>query len=208
MLKGIGVSNGIAVGNIVKFSERPLCFEEHSVTDIVAEKQRFLNAVEAFCLNTNALASEMDETSADGQILRGYTVMIKDPYLTEHIAKLIEGGVCAELAVQSACDSFIRLFTDSTDELVRHRAADIEDIKRRMLEILLNVEHLDLKELPENTVLVTNELTPSMMVGICGSGVVGVIAEKGGRTSHSAIIARSVGLPTVLGQGCLGRSDG
>ena len=199
MLKGIGVSNGIAIGNIVKFSVRPLCFDEHSVTDVVAEKQRFANAVETFCANTNALAREMDEASADGQILRGYTVMIKDPYLAEHIAKLIEGGACAESAVQSACDAFIRLFTDSTDELVRHRAADIEDIKRRMLEILLKVEHLDLRNLPENTVLVTNELTPSMMVGICESGVVGVIAEKGGRTSHSAIIARSVGLPTILG---------
>ncbi len=206
MLKGIGVSNGIAVGNIVKISQRPLCFEKRHITDIDAEKQRLKNAVEIFCSNANTLAKEMDGTSADGQILRGYTVMINDPYLTEHIAQLIESGACAEFAVQSACDGFIRLFTDSTDELVRHRAADIEDIKRRMLEILLGTECVNFKDMPQNTVLVTDELTPSMMVGICESGVVGVIAERGGRTSHSAIIARSLGLPTILGvKGALDR---
>lgn len=199
MLKGIGVSNGIAVGNIVRYIEQPLLFDKRAVTDIYAEKQRFCDAKEKFCKNANTLAEKMDGTAADGQILRGYTVMINDPYLTECVFDLVQQGNCCEVAVQSACDQFIKLFTDSTDELVRHRAADIEDIKQRMLEILLGVEHLNFKEFPENTVLVTNELTPSMTVDICNSGVIGVIAEKGGRTSHSAIIARSMGLPTVLG---------
>lgn len=199
MLKGVGVSNGIVIGKVVRFAQKPMTVLQRTVTDTDAEKRRFGNAVGEFCVRTSALAKRMDTSAADGQILRGYIAMVNDPYLTEHVDKMIDGGATAEMAIESACDGFIRLFTDSADELVRHRAADIEDIKRRMLEILLGVEHVDLSNLPKNSVLVTNELTPSMTVGLESSGVRGIIAEKGGRTSHAAIIARSLGIPTVLG---------
>lgn len=199
MLKGVGVSNGIVIGKVVRFTQKPMTLTQRTVTDTDAEKRRFGNAVGEFCVRTSALAKRMDTSAADGQILRGYIAMVNDPYLTEHVDKMIDSGASAEMAIESACDSFIRLFTDSADELVRHRAADIEDIKRRMLEILLGVEHVDLTHLAQNTVLVTNELTPSMMVGLENSGVRGIIAENGGRTSHAAIIARSLGIPTVLG---------
>ena len=199
MLKGVGVSNGIVIGKVVRFAQIPKTVLQRTVTDTDAEKRRFGNAVGEFCVRTSALAKRMDTSAADGQILRGYIAMVNDPYLTEHVDKMIDGGATAEMAIESACDGFIRLFTDSADELVRHRAADIEDIKRRMLEILLGVEHVDLSNLPKNSVLVTNELTPSMTVGLESSGVRGIIAEKGGRTSHAAIIARSLGIPTVLG---------
>ena len=199
MLKGVGVSNGIVIGKVVRFAQKPMTVLQLTVTDTDAERRRFGNAVGEFCVRTSALAKRMDTSAADGQILRGYIAMVNDPYLTEHVDKMIDGGATAEMAIESACDGFIRLFTDSADELVRHRAADIEDIKRRMLEILLGVEHVDLSNLPKNSVLVTNELTPSMTVGLESSGVRGIIAEKGGRTSHAAIIARSLGIPTVLG---------
>ena len=209
MLNGIGVSSSIAIGRVVKFVEDDLHFAELAQNDIASEKQRFSEAVDEFCLKAGALARKMDGTDADGQILRGYAVMINDPYLNEHITKLLECGKSAEWAVQSACDAFIQLFTDSTDELVRHRAADIEDIKRQMLEILLHIECEELEALPENTILVTDELTPSMTVALPNSGVVGIVAEKGGRTSHAAIIARSLGLPTVLGcKGAISRLSG
>ena len=199
MLQGIGVSSGIAVGTVIKFVEQPLIFDSLTAQPFEVEKQRFKNAVDKFSGRVGALADEMDLTDADGQILRGYLAMINDPYLTEIVLKELYGGANAETAISIACDSFIKLFTDSTDELVRHRAADIEDIKRQMLEILLDVKTTELKEMPQKTVLVTRELTPSMMVGLENSGVVGIIAEKGGRTSHSAIISRSLGIPTVLG---------
>ena len=199
MLKGIGVSNGIVVGKVMKFVERPLAYSEQSAMSVDAERSRFVNAVSTFCQRVSTLAGTMDSTAADGQILRGYLAMVNDPYLAETIAKMLDSGASAENAIATACDDFIKLFTDSDDELVRHRAADIEDIKRQMLEILLGVEYTDLKKLPKNTVLVIRELTPSMTVGLDASGVVGIIAEKGGRTSHSAIISRSLGLPTVLG---------
>ena len=199
MLQGIGVSLGIAVGNVVKFIDKPLAYSKYTENTPEIETQRFKNAVEKFSKRVSSLADEMDSTEADGQILRGYLAMINDPYLTEIVIKELNSGTNAESAIAKACDDFIKLFTDSTDELVRHRAADIEDIKRQMLEILLDVKTAEFKALPQNTVLVTRELTPSMMVGIENSGIVGIIAEKGGRTSHSAIISRSLGIPTVLG---------
>lgn len=199
MLQGIGVSSGIAMGNAVKFTEKPLEFSEHTENTLEYETQRFENAVKVFSKRVSSLADEMDSTEADGQILRGYLAMVNDPYLTEIVIKELKSGANAESAISKACDDFIKLFTDSTDELVRHRAADIEDIKRQMLEILLDVKTAELKDLPQNAVLVTRELTPSMMVGIESSGIVGIIAEKGGRTSHSAIISRALKIPTVLG---------
>ncbi len=199
MLQGIGVSSGIAVGTVIKFVEQPLIFNSVTANTLEIEKHRFENAVEKFSKRVGSLADEMDSTEADGQILRGYLAMINDPYLTEIVLKELCGGANSETAIAKACNDFIKLFTDSTDELVRHRAADIEDIKRQMLEILLDVKTTELKEMPKNTVLVTRELTPSMMVGLENSGIVGIIAEKGGRTSHSAIISRSLEIPTVLG---------
>ncbi|MBO5912513.1 MAG: phosphoenolpyruvate--protein phosphotransferase [Clostridia bacterium] len=199
MLNGIGVSNGIAIGKVVRYVERSLEFDSKAISDVDTERRRFGNAVGEFCRRVNELAGSMDKTAADGQILRGYLAMINDPYLTEIVFSMLENGASVEEAVTVSCDKFIKLFTDSADELVRHRAADIEDIKRQMLEILLGVQYTDLKNLPQNTILVTKELTPSMTVGLENSGVVGIIAEKGGRTSHSAIISRSFGIPTVLG---------
>ena len=112
MLNGIGVSGLIAIGKVVKYIEKPLTYCNRKIEDTVSEKQRFLDAVTEFSESANALAAEIDTTAADGQILRGYTVMIKDPYLNEHINLLIDEGNCAEKALETACDRFIKLFTD------------------------------------------------------------------------------------------------
>ena len=198
MLKGIGASSGIGIGKALKFIEKSVDFEPHTVADTNAEKTRFENAVSVFKTNTEALAEKMDKTGADGEILRGHIAMISDPYMISQINEQIESGNCAESALSAVCDMFITVFSSADDELTKQRAADVEDIKKRILKILLGIEDINLKTLPENTILIVDELTPSMTAEMDKENIKGIITEKGGKTSHSAIISRSLKIPSVL----------
>lgn len=198
MLKGIGASSGIGIGKALKFIEKSVDFEPHTVADTDAEKTRFENAVSVFKTNTEALAEKMDKTGADGEILRGHIAMISDPYMISQINEQIESGNCAESALSAICDMFITVFSSADDELTKQRAADVEDIKKRILKILLGIEDINLKTLPENTILIVDELTPSMTAEMDKENIKGIITEKGGKTSHSAIISRSLKIPSVL----------
>lgn len=198
MLKGIGASSGIGIGKALKFIEKSVDFEPHTVADTDAEKTRLENAVSVFKTNTEALAEKMDKTGADGEILRGHIAMISDPYMISQINEQIESGNCAESALSAICDMFITVFSSADDELTKQRAADVEDIKKRILKILLGIEDINLKTLPENTILIVDELTPSMTAEMDKENIKGIITEKGGKTSHSAIISRSLKIPSVL----------
>lgn len=198
MLKGIGASSGIGIGKALKFIEKTVDFEPYTVADTDTEKTRFENAVSVFKKNTEALAEKMDKTGADGEILRGHIAMISDPYMISQINEQIENGSCAESALSAVCDMFITVFSSADDELTKQRAADVEDIKKRILKVLLGIEELSLGSLPENTILIVDELTPSMTAEMDKENIKGIITEKGGKTSHSAIISRSLKIPSVL----------
>lgn len=198
MLRGIGASDGIGIGKALKLVDKPIVYEDITVADTAAEKQRLQTAVQAFCSKCEAQAKRMDETGADGAILRGHIAMLSDPYMLSQMSELIDGGACAEKAVESVCDMFIAVFSAADDELTRQRAADVGDIKRRMQKLLLGIEDVDLSCLPPNTVLVVDELTPSMTAEMDKAHVAGVITQRGGKTSHSAIISRSLKIPAVL----------
>ena len=111
----------------------------------------------------------------------------------------IDSGACAEKAVETVCDTFIAAFSATDDELTRQRATDVEDIKKQVQKILLGIEDVHLDHLPPDTVLIVDELTPSMAAEMDRAHVVGIVSERGGRTSHSAIISRSLKIPAVLG---------
>lgn len=124
--------------------------------------------------------------------------MVKDPYMQGEIESLIKSGQCVEYAVSKICDSFISMFSSVDDELTNQRATDVLDIKNSLLAILLNIEEINLKDAPPETVVVADVLTPSMTSGINSENIVGIITENGGATSHSSIIARALGIPAVL----------
>lgn len=198
MLKGIGASDGIGIGRALKLVEKPIVYEDIAVTDTGAEKQRLADAVQAFCERSEARAKQMDETGADGAILRGHIAMLSDPYMLSQMNELIDGGACAEKAVESVCDMFIAVFSMTDDELTRQRAADVGDIKKQVQKLLLGIEDVNISHLPPNTVLIVDELTPSMTAEMDKAHVAGIVTERGGRTSHSAIISRALKIPAVL----------
>lgn len=200
MLKGIGASPGIGIGRILLVKEHSLNYTPSQVSDIQSELARFRAAVESFRTKTHEKADKMAQSvgEKEAEILRGHVLMIQDPYMTGEIEKLIEGGQCAESALEAICDMFINVFSSAEDELTNQRATDVKDVKEGILRILLGVEETDLSGAPQGTVLVARELTPSMTACINKENVVGIITETGGKTSHSAILARALEIPAVL----------
>ena len=198
MLKGIGASEGIGIGKALKLLNKPIVYEDISPSDPTEEKKRFESAVKVFCDRNEERAKRMDELGSDGEILRGHTAMLSDPYMLSQMNELIDNGACAEKAVETVCDTFISIFSATDDELTKQRAVDVEDIKKQLQKILLGIEDVDLSRLPPDTILVVEELTPSMTAEMDKKNIAGIVTEKGGKTSHSAIISRSLKIPAVL----------
>ncbi len=170
------------------------------VSDTAAEKDRFRKAIDSFVEETNAMADEIRKNIGpkEAEILLGHAVMISDPAMSGEMFKMIEAGQCAETALTAVCDMFIGMFSQMEDEMMRQRASDISDVKVSVLKKLLGVEDIDISKVAPGTVLVCKDLTPSMTSQIVKENVAGIITEVGGKTSHSAILARALEIPAVL----------
>jgi phosphotransferase system enzyme I (PtsI) len=200
MFKGIGGSAGIGIGKVMLIVEQSLDFTPKTVSDTDAELTRYRNAVSTFCQNTQLQAEKLKESAGEkeAEIIMGHILMIQDPYMNGEIENSIKSGNCAEQALTDVCNMFITVFSSADDELTQQRATDVKDIKSAILGILLGVEEVKISDAPKGTVLVAKDLTPSMTAGINKDNVVGIITEVGGKTSHSAILARALEIPAVL----------
>ncbi len=201
MLKGTGVSDGIGIGKVLIIEECSLEYTPKKVTDIKTEKERLNSAVELFCQNTQKQADALSVSAgeADAEIMLGHISIVKDPYMIGETEKLINDGYCAEAAFENICDMFITIFSSADDELTKQRAADIRDVKTGVMKILLGIEEVNISDAPKDTILAVKELTPSMVAGINRENIAGIITETGGMTSHSAILARILEIPAVMG---------
>lgn len=200
MRKGIGASQGIGIGRAIHVQQQELTYGPKRVTDKEAEKARLQAAIDQFVQETQALADTFGKrlNARDGEILTGHIAMIQDPFLLEEMNQCIEDGQCAEYAADSMLELARAIFLNSEEELIRQRATDVADIKGKLLALLLGVEQMDLSHLPEHSVLVAHDLTPSMTAEMDHAHVVGIITESGGMTSHSAILSRALEIPAVL----------
>lgn len=200
MLKGIGVSKGYGIGKTIIIQEKSLEFTPKTDCNPEVELNRYHEAVDTFCKNTTAMAEKIKVSigEKEAEILNGHILMIKDPYMNSEIEKLINNGQCAESSLTAICDMFAMVFSSSDDELTKQRATDVNDIKDGILSILLGIKEIDISCVPPNTVLVAKDLTPSMTACINKENIVGIVTEIGGKTSHSAILARAMEIPAVL----------
>lgn len=200
MLKGIGVSKGYGIGKTIIIQEKSLEFTPKTDCNPEVELNRYHEAVDTFCKKTTAMAEKIKVSigEKEAEILNGHILMIKDPYMNSEIEKLINNGQCAESSLTAICDMFAMVFSSSDDELTKQRATDVNDIKDGILSILLGIKEIDISCVPPNTVLVAKDLTPSMTACINKENIVGIVTEIGGKTSHSAILARAMEIPAVL----------
>ncbi len=200
MYQGVNASEGIGIGTVMVAVDPDLTFDPHEVSDTAAEKERYQAALAVFCEKTQAQADHMKVAvgEAEAEIMAGHIMLAQDPGMTDAINGAIAAGTCAEKALVDTSTMFENMFLSMDDEMFRLRAADIADIRTGILAELLGVEVVDLSVLPENTVVVVHDLTPSMTATIDKEHIAGIVTETGGRTSHSAIIARALEIPAVL----------
>ncbi len=199
-LHGIAASRGIGIGNAVCIREQSLDYSGVGYAGKDAEKQRLQSAIEQFNETTQALAERIraEVGEHEAEILSGQITMLADPFLRSQMEDAIDAGNCAEAASDQVCTMYADMFAGVEDEMMRQRAADVRDIRTRLLSILLGVKRVDVSTLPHGSVLCTKELTASMTVGLCKESVSAILTEVGGTTSHSAILARAMGIPAVL----------
>ena len=200
MYEGVNASDGIGIGVARVAVEPDLSFMPHKPDDAGDEKQRYAAAVAKFIEQTNAQIERMTQTVGEeaAAIMGAHIEFAEDEGIQEMVNGSIEAGMCAEQAVSEAYDMYYNMFSNMEDELFRERAADVADVKTGLLADLLGKEVVDLSTLPENSVVVVHELTPSMTADIDKDNVAAIVTETGGRTSHSAIIARALEIPAVL----------
>ncbi len=201
MYKGIAGSEGIGIGKVVIVKEQEVVIPNERVDDTDAELKKLQEAINVFVAKTEAMAEGMEKTvgKKDADILRGHIQMLQDPSIEEQITALIlSTNISATMAVDQVLEQTAQLFEQIPDELLQQRATDFRDIKLRMTKILLGIEDVDISNCPKNTILVASDLTPSMTALINPENIAGILTEVGGRTSHSAILARAMEIPAVL----------
>ena len=200
MYKGVNASDGYGIG-VAQVAVAPdLSFTPTAPEDPEAEKARYAEALKKFVDQTNAQIERMIQTVGEesAAIMGAHIEFAEDEGIKDMVNGAIDSGMCAEQAVSDAYDTYYTMFSNMEDELFRERAADVADVKTGLLADLLGKEVVDLSQLPENSIVVVEELTPSMTADIDKTNVAGIVTETGGRTSHSAIIARALEIPAVL----------
>ena len=201
MLKGTNVSSGIGIGNAVIVEEKELVIRREAVADAAAEVERFKGALDTTLKKTEELAADLATRvgEKEAEIMQGHMMLLMDPMLTGEIETAITGeSICAEYAIEQICTTYADMFASMDDELMQQRATDMRDIKERMQRELLGLESVDIAALPAGTILVAKDLTPSMTAGIRPENVAGIVTELGGKTSHSAILARALEIAAVV----------
>ena len=198
--KGIAGAEGIGIGKALVVREQTLDYSQVVFSGAENETERLQAAIAAFCEKISAMQQNLTASVCEKQaeILNGQIMMIHDPFMTSQIQDFIAGGQCAEAAVDAVCNMYIEMFSSVEDDLTRQRATDIRDMRARLLGILLGQTEVDLSDLPPETVLVAHDFTPSMTANMQKEHIVGILSETGSKTSHSAILARSLEIPAVM----------
>ena len=198
--KGIAGAEGIGIGKALVVREQTLDYSQVVFSGAENETERLQAAIAAFCEKVTAMQKKLTASVGEKQaeILNGQIMMIQDPFMTSQMQDFIAGGQCAEAAVDAVCNMYIEMFSSVEDDLTRQRATDIRDMRARLLGILLGQTEVDLSDLPPETVLVAHDFTPSMTANMQKEHIVGILSECGSKTSHSAILARSLELPAVM----------
>lgn len=202
MIKGTGVSPGIIFGKVLILNNEPLIIEKRKIEDIEKEKRRLLKATENSKIELSKIKEkalkELGEEKAG--IFEAQLMILNDPELINSTIDEIEkNGLNAEYAFQLISEQFISIFKSMDNEYMKERAADIKDVSDRVLRNIMGKKVIDLSTLDEEVILVANDLAPSDTAIMDKEKVKGFLTNIGGRTSHTAIMARTLEIPAVVG---------
>lgn len=202
LLSGIAASNGIAIAKAYRLIEPELKVEKKSIENVAEETARFRAAVD---MSKTELQNIREKAAVDlgedkAAIFDAHLLVISDPELLGPIEDKIKSeNVNAEIALKETADMFIMMFEQMDNEYMRERAADIRDVTKRLLAHLLGVQIPNPSMIAEEVIVISEDLTPSDTAQLNRQFVKGFTTDIGGRTSHSAIMARSMEIPAVVG---------
>ncbi len=201
-LKGIGASAGIAIAKAYRLEEPELVVEKRVIDSIEAEIQRFTAAISQSTSELEQIKEhafkELGEDKA--AIFAAHLLVLSDPELINPIKdKITTEKVNAEFALQEVANMFIGMFESMDNEYMKERASDIRDVTKRVMSHLLGVTIPNPSMISEEVIIIAEDLTPSDTAQLNRQYVKGFTTDIGGRTSHSAIMARSLEIPAVVG---------
>ncbi|MCI2874819.1 phosphoenolpyruvate--protein phosphotransferase [Staphylococcus hominis] len=202
LIKGIAASDGVAIAKAYLLVEPDLSFTNEKITDTDAEIKKFRNALEASKIELTKIRNNAEKSlGADkAAIFDAHLLVLDDPELIQPIEDKIENEkVNAPEALNEVTTQFITIFESMDNEYMRERASDIRDVSKRVLAHLLGVELPNPSMIDESVVIIGNDLTPSDTAQLNKEFVQGFVTNIGGRTSHSAIMSRSLEIAAVVG---------
>ncbi|MFJ7646554.1 phosphoenolpyruvate--protein phosphotransferase [Lysinibacillus sp. NPDC097279] len=201
VINGIAVSDGIAVADAYCLVELDLSFEKQRIKDVDAEKDRLQEAIMKVKLELEDIRAIVDSKygAEKAAIFSAHLLLIADPEILASIETIINDGWNAEYAVQETANTYIEMFEAMDNGYMQERAADIRDVSMRLLANLLGIDILDFSRISSDVIIVANDLTPSITAQLDTTYVKGFITNTGGRSSHSAILAKMMEIPAIVG---------
>lgn len=201
---GVGVSPGIAVGNIYLFKKSDIEVKKINCSDLDAEKNKLVDArnrTKEQLLKIRAnVSKKVSEEKA--QIFDAHITLLEDDDLLEEVINIIQDEkVNCDYALHKGIGVYKKMLLEVEDEYLRERVGDLEDISDRWIRNIQCHDIIELSCLPENSIVIARDLTPSDTANIDLENTVGFMTEIGGRTSHTSIMARSLEIPAVVGMG-------
>jgi phosphotransferase system enzyme I (PtsP) len=200
---GISGASGVAIGHaVVVFPHADLSIiPSRQIDDIDAELSAFATALSSVRDDIRALSESVGQQlrPEERELFDVYLRMLDDDALGREVNELIRQGNWAQGALADVATDHVKSFEQMKDPYLRERAADIKDLCSRVLAYLQETDSTKQREFPENTILVGEELAPSMLMEVPREKLVGMISVKGSGNSHVAILARTMGIPTVMG---------
>lgn len=199
---GVGAADGIGIGVAKVVREQNVEVVKKTVSDSETEVNNFMKVLDITRAETEEMSKALEKNASakEAEILFGHIMLMSDPMLVDEIVNRIKGeSICAEYVIEEVCNQYAAVFASMDDELMQQRATDMIDIKTRLIKKVLGIENTDLSKLPYGSILVAKDLTPSMTAGLNPDNVLGIVTQFGGKTSHSAILARALEIPAVVG---------
>ncbi len=202
MKKGIAASKGYAIGKVFVKTDNEVKITEKKIDDIVAEKERLNVAIEASRTQLKAIKEKAEkEIGADkASVFESHIMLLDDPEFTGAMETgIATDSINSEKAVSDVIDTYAAIFEAMEDAYMKERGADVKDVGKRILDNLSGNADGGMDSIEKNTVIVSHDLTPSDTAQLDKSKVIGFLTNIGGRTSHSAIMARTLEIPAVVG---------
>ncbi|MGL4336543.1 MAG: phosphoenolpyruvate--protein phosphotransferase [Turicibacter sp.] len=201
-ITGIAASNGIAIAKVFKLIEPELTVTKTTITDVEAEINLYRDALEKTTVELEKIKIKAAQNLSveEAAVFDAHINMANDPELFSQVTDKVKSeGVNASFAFDEVSNMFVAMFESMDNEYFRERAADIKDIKKRILAHLLGAKINDPSTIDEEVIVIAQDLTPSDTAQLDRRYVKGFATNIGGRTSHSAIMARSLEIPAVVG---------